>query len=107
MKAPAPAEQLSDYFAYVQAISPAALKVWTASNEAELAAAVDVVLEDALRQIKASGTPNVLGRARLLVQMLSAASIPCGMEEGHGGHVNVTVKHPAELELTVRRALEP
>lgn len=104
---PPPSEPLTDYFAYVQAISPAALKVWASSSEAELAAAVDVLLEDALQQIKASGAPPEPGRSRQLVQLLSAASVPCGVEEGSDGRVIVTVKHPAELELTVRRALAP
>jgi hypothetical protein len=107
MTSPPPSDRLKDYFAYLQAISPAALKVWAASGEPEFAAAVDVVLEDTVRQIEASGAPREMGRSRQLVQLLSAASVPCGAEEGHGGHVNVTVKHPAELAFTVRRALAP
>jgi len=103
----APSEQLPDYFAYLKSISPAALKVWAASSEDELSAAVDLLLEDALRQIKSSNVPRDLGRSRMLVQLLTAASIPCSAEEDQGGQVNVIVKHPAELELTVRRALAP
>lgn len=104
---PPPSDRLSDYFKYLATISPATQRVWAATGEAEFGAAVGEAVDYALKAIHADA--SVAGRdpglSRRLVHLLSAAAVPCGAELGHDGHVNVTVKHPAELAFTVRRSL--
>jgi len=106
--APPPSDRLSDYFKYLAALSPVAQKVWAAAGEAEFAAAVGEAVDDALKTIHAeavAATAHEPGLSRRVVQLLSAAAVPCGAETGHDGRVTVTVKHPAELAFTVRRSL--
>jgi hypothetical protein len=105
---PPPSDRLTDYFNYLAMVSPAALKVWGATGEAEFASAVGEALDQAMKALQADAALS--GRellSRRVVHHLSAAAVPCGAEEGHDGHVTVTVKHPAELAYTVRRSLGP
>lgn len=107
MSTPPPSDRLSDYFQYLATVSPAALKVWAASGEADFGEAVGEALDEVLEKIKkdAALARREPGLGRRLVHLLSAAAVPCGAEEGHDGHVNVTVKHPAELAFTIRKAV--
>ncbi|HYV48357.1 MAG TPA: hypothetical protein VFA20_26035 [Myxococcaceae bacterium] len=105
-----PSDRLSDYFKYLAAVSPTTHRVWAATTEAEFSTAVGEVVDDALKTIHAEGvaaTAHEPGLSRRVVQLLSAAAVPCGAETGLDGRVIVTVKHPAELAFTVRRALGP
>lgn len=100
MRTPPQSDRLSDYLALLRSASPPALKVWGASAEPEFFAAVESTLDDVLRRMEAGSKQHRAlqerGLSRLLVQLLSGASIPASIEVDRNGHLDVIVQHPAE-----------
>ncbi len=98
-------DRLDAYFAHIAAVSPPALRAWTATNEAAFCAAVEDAVHAALLQIEAGarqfGGLDERGLSLLLAQLLAAASLPAVAEGYHNGHVDVTVQHPAELPFAL------
>src|ERR1043165_7109005 len=92
-------DRLDAYFDCLAANCPPALQAWIATSEREFSAAVEQALDTAILQLECGAS-----RARamdefdltwLLLELLASASIPTVLGEHNGGHVNVTVKHPA------------
>jgi hypothetical protein len=109
-------DRLDAYFAHLAAVSPPALRVWTATNETEFCAAVEDAVHAALLQIEAGARQYAVleerGLSLLLAQLLVAGSLSAVAEGYHNGHVDVTVSHPAGLagamlgECKIYRGLE-
>ena len=101
MRTPPQTDRLSEYFAYLRSVSPSALRVWAAPGEAELFAAVEGALWDAVKRMEASAKQHRAlqqqpGFPRLLVQLLTSASIYANTGETREGCTDVGVRHPAE-----------
>jgi hypothetical protein len=89
---------LDEYFSYIQATNPPALRIWIAEDEDAFCAAVEDAVEHAICEIEAGARLYFdLGEVQLshfLVQLLSAASIRAVAEGYHNGHVDVTIQQP-------------
>jgi hypothetical protein len=98
-------DRLDAYFAHVFSKNMPALRVWTATEYGEFCAAVEDAVHMALLEIEAGAREySVLGERALtlmLAQLLTAASVPAVSEGYHNGHVDVIIRHPAELPLSI------
>lgn len=92
-------DRLDAYFAYIQSVNPAAMRLWIAEDETAFNSAVEDAIEHAILQIESGarlyGGFGELQLSHLLSQLLSAASVPTVAEGYNNGHVDVTVRHPA------------
>ncbi|NLF73978.1 MAG: hypothetical protein GX575_33645 [Candidatus Anammoximicrobium sp.] len=92
---------LDAYLSYIRSVNPAGLQVWTSRTELEFCEAVERAVEFGIRDIEEGARVyNKLdepGLSLMLTKFLECGGIPAIAEGYHNGHVDVTVRHPADI----------